>query len=188
MEHIQWMDTSFCPQCNSAMSSLWQNFPIDLSWAWQASLVGSGMHECSLSACHPGGWLPRMSHSITWLFWRPDGGSCLPHLSLMRRIWSLVKQPRAAWRNAKMAVKRSHERQLPLSLYIFHWSVTKMMLCILNNKKNIVSFNKYILAHFLITLSELHTKYVSIYRIVGESLGFDLDFRVLVSYFTVSNQ
>jgi len=147
------------------------------------------MYECLLSACHPIPWLHRISHSITWLFWSLNGEPCLPHLSVMRIIWSLMKQPRAAWRNAKMAVKESHEDEVPLSLYrdTFQWSVTKMLLCIMNNKKAMISSNKYILAHFQSIVSELWTKYVSIYRIVCESIGFTLDLKVLVNYFTVNN-
>lgn len=180
MEHMQWMDTSFCPQCNSAMSSLSENsWPCWPLMGMAGSADGIRNAECSLPACHPVQWLPRMSQSITWLFWRADGASCLPHLSLMRRIWSLVKQPRAAWRNAKMAVKGRYEGELPLSLYIFHWSLTKMLLCILNNKKSHGTFLKFCYWSY--------TKYINIYRIVSKSLSFDLDFKVLISYFTVSN-
>jgi len=56
-----------------------------------------------------------------------------------------------------MAVKESHEDEVPLSLYrdTFQWSVTKMLLCIMNNKKAMISSNKYILAHFQSIVSEL---------------------------------
>ena len=57
----------------------------------------------------------------------------------------------------------------------------------MNNKKAMISSNKYILAHFQSIVSELWTKYVSIYRIVCESIGFTLDLKVLVNYFTVNN-